>query len=149
VYPVDAAAPLRIEFFGGEVDSIRQFVPTTQHSQQVVSELHLATSREVELGGAESLAELLAIDRSGLSEASLAQWDRDLERLADGLTFDGLEFSGPYLARDGLLGYLAEDGLLVIDEPNVVAAATSELAEQVEELRLERVERGDLPVGFR
>src|SRR5262249_22128627 len=149
VYPVDAALPLRIEFFGDEVDSIRQFDPTTQRSRQIVSELHLAPSREVPLPDASAVAAIQAIDVSSLSEASLAQWTRDLERLADGVTFDGLEFYAPYLAENGSLDYLANDGLVVVDEPNAVVGAANELATQVEELRTELIGRGELPAGFR
>ena len=37
VYSPDAEAPYRVEFFGDEIDSIRQFAPETQRSLGTVA----------------------------------------------------------------------------------------------------------------
>ncbi len=39
VYPLNAAAPARIDFFGDEIESIRAFDPTTQRGAQALNEL--------------------------------------------------------------------------------------------------------------
>jgi len=149
LYPVDAELPLRIEFFGDEVESIRQFDPTTQRSKGAVGEFALSPSREVPLPTPEALAALRALDLSGLSESAGAQWQRDDERLAEGLGFDGLDFYAPYLTQHSLLDYLNSDALLVLDEVRATETAATELARQAEELKLELVERGEIPAGFR
>ncbi|MGH2461656.1 MAG: transcription-repair coupling factor, partial [Chloroflexota bacterium] len=149
VFPVDAERPSRIEFFGDEVDTIRSFDPTTQRSERAVNELTLSPSREVSLATDETLDALRAVDVGNLGESGHAQWERDLGRLADRLSFEGLEFYAPYLDRHSVLEYLRKDGLIVVDEPNAVASAADELVKQAEELRTELVERGELPRAFR
>jgi transcription-repair coupling factor (superfamily II helicase) len=47
VYPYNADAPLRIDFFGDEIDSIRAFDPTTQRSLDARSEATIAPMRQV------------------------------------------------------------------------------------------------------
>ncbi|WP_189513917.1 transcription-repair coupling factor, partial [Cerasicoccus arenae] len=42
IYPLNATAPLRIDFFGDEIDSIREFDPTTQRSGESVKEAFLS-----------------------------------------------------------------------------------------------------------
>ena len=148
VFPIDAEAPLRIEFFGDDVDTLREFDPSTQRSRRAVDALHLAPSREVPIASDAALATLHAVDAANLTETTRGQWERDLERLADGLSFDGLEFYAPYLCANTVFDYLPEDGVVIVDEPNAIAAAASELTEQAEELRAELIERGELPAGF-
>ncbi|HEX5414427.1 MAG TPA: DEAD/DEAH box helicase, partial [Chloroflexota bacterium] len=149
VYPVDAELPVRLEFFGDEIESIRQFDPTTQRSRGAVAELVLSPSRDVPLASPEAIAPLRALDLSGLSEATRAQWQRDDERLGEGLSFEGLEFYAPYLADHSLLDYLSGQDLLVLDEPRAVETAATELARQAEELKTELIERGEIPADFR
>jgi transcription-repair coupling factor (superfamily II helicase) len=149
VFPIDAEAPLRIEFFGDEVETIREFDPSTQRSRRPVDGFSLLPSREVPLATPQVWEALRAIDCSSLSDPSRAQWERDLERLADGIAFDGLEFYAPYLSSDSLFDYLPADGMVVVDEPSAVANAATDLIKQAEELRVELIERGELPAGFR
>ena len=149
VFPVDAEQPARIEFFGDEVETIRRFNPSTQRSERAVSDLTLSPSREVSLATESTLDALRAVDVDHLSESGRAQWERDLERLADGMTFEGLEFYAPFLGSDSVLDYLSENGLVVVDEPSAVANAADELIKQAEDLRGELVERGELPGSFR
>ncbi|HLZ07972.1 MAG TPA: transcription-repair coupling factor [Chloroflexota bacterium] len=149
VFPVDAEDPSRLEFFGDEVESIRRFDPTTQRSLQAVGELRLSPSREVPVAVPATLDLLRAIDVSHMNEAARGQWLRDLERLADGVPFDGIEFYAPYLASHGAAGYLAPNGLVVVDEPASVAGTSDDLASQAEELRTELLERGEIPADFR
>ena len=47
IFPPNLAAPVRIEFFGDTVETIRAFDPLTQRSLQSVEELVLLPSREI------------------------------------------------------------------------------------------------------
>ncbi len=55
VYPLNATAPVRLDFFGDELDSIRQFDPTTQRSLESTDSVTIA-SRNTSLGGSDPLA---------------------------------------------------------------------------------------------
>ncbi|MEX0321852.1 MAG: transcription-repair coupling factor [Puniceicoccaceae bacterium] len=50
IYPLNATAPVRLDFFGDELDSIRQFDPTTQRSLDSIDSVTIA-SRHTNLGG--------------------------------------------------------------------------------------------------
>jgi len=52
VYPVDADEPLRFEFFGDEIESIRRFDPTTQRSRSTCEQAVILPAREVLLHSA-------------------------------------------------------------------------------------------------
>jgi transcription-repair coupling factor (superfamily II helicase) len=49
VYPVTALQPYRLDFFGDEIESIREFDPVTQRSGAAVESISLAASPRVEL----------------------------------------------------------------------------------------------------
>ena len=42
VYPLNASAPVRLDFFGDELESLRTFDPTTQRSLETIAEVTLA-----------------------------------------------------------------------------------------------------------
>jgi transcription-repair coupling factor (superfamily II helicase) len=149
VFPVDADVPLRIEYFGDEVDTIREFDPSTQRSQKVVSRLRLSPAREVELGQEDALAALAAVPTTTLSDAGADHWSRDLIRLSGGIGFDGSEFYVPYFGTHTVVDFVPDGGLIVVDEPASVAAAASELVDQANEMRAELIDRGELPGDFR
>lgn len=148
VFPIDAESPLRIEFFGDEVDTIRRFDPSTQRSLQSVRELLLSPSREVPSAQPSVIETLKGLTRANLNEAMASRWQRDLERLAEGVTFEGMEFYAPYLTDRLALDYLPRDGLVVVDEPNGVATAAGDLVSQAENVREDLVGRGELPEHF-
>ena len=41
VYPADADSPVRLEFFGDVIDSIRRFAPETQRSQEPIERINV------------------------------------------------------------------------------------------------------------
>jgi len=59
VYPLNATAPLRIDFFGDEIDSIREFDPTTQRSGESQNETFLSPAIEAEQGQSATLLDYL------------------------------------------------------------------------------------------
>ena len=50
IYPVTATQPYRLDFFGDEIESIREFDPVTQRSGAAVESVSLAASPRVRLG---------------------------------------------------------------------------------------------------
>src|SRR3954447_3902801 len=70
VFPPSAALPVRIEFFGDEIDSLRAFDPTDQRSVDTVRELALLPATEFLLppGGADEVRQRLGRLASKLPE---------------------------------------------------------------------------------
>ncbi len=60
VYPFNAAAPVRLDFFGDELESIRRFDPTTQLTDEALPELLIAPApREMKEGAPAGLLNFL------------------------------------------------------------------------------------------
>ena len=128
LYPVQARAPYRIEFFGDEIDTIRAFDPETQRSTpgERVTEIWLTPAREALPGDGEravtELNRLLhASQATGYPPPELRQQiEQHIEHLSAGMAFPSLESYLPYIYEEEqtLLHYfphLPGDGFLVVD----------------------------------
>jgi transcription-repair coupling factor (superfamily II helicase) len=112
-------APVRVEFFGDTVDSIREFDPETQLSIAPLQEVEIAPMRELAVAGGDFRlwAERA---RQHWSDERFARALRDRTVFADeGETFPGWEWLMPlvYPRRGSLFDYLKES-VLVIEEPS-------------------------------
>src|SRR4029453_17942409 len=143
--------PVRIEFFGDEIDSLRSFDPTDQRTVGALEEAVLLPASEFlqPPGGVAALRESLGRRAARLPERLAA----DLERFSTHGTNeaaralhlgDAAEIWAPLLAPASGLDHVADETLLVIDEPGDVAEAAEFLWRQAEERRGELVESGDL-----
>jgi transcription-repair coupling factor (superfamily II helicase) len=165
VFPPDAEAPYRLEFFGDEVESIRQFSPLTQRSlgEQPVAEL---TAADVESFKQDSPAPPRPVDeasllrrRAGRSRDASSTGGRDevphTGHLCDYLPADAWtvlvepddlnEQGKHYLERvGGVRGLFSVQGVFqqVLRFPNVrISALPSPSVEATCHLRVESVER--------
>ena len=114
-------APVRVEFFGDTVDSVRKFDPETQLSVAQLKEVELVPMRELSVGADDfRLWAELARERWGDERYARALKDRTVYA-DEGETFAGWEWLIP-LARDtraSAFDYL-RDAVLVVDEPAAV-----------------------------
>jgi transcription-repair coupling factor (superfamily II helicase) len=84
VFPSAAEHPVRVEFWGDEVDTIRNFAAATQRSLDTVAHIAVDAARELVLDAeTRDTARLLARRMPGLAE--------QLELLAEGVAFEGME----------------------------------------------------------
>ena len=110
--------PVRIEFFGDEIDSIREFDPDTQRSTGELTETLITPMRD-ERAGNETLREWGDEARRHWSEDRYDRALRDRTVFADvGEEFPGWEYLLPLIRplRNSVFDYL-RDAILVIDEP--------------------------------
>jgi transcription-repair coupling factor (superfamily II helicase) len=136
--------PVRIELWGDEVDTIRAFDPATQRSTEQLEEARVGPAHEV-------LPRQLPIsfELRGLRAQFADPFARDLTTLREGQqAFPAIEFYRGYLGAATLLDYLPGDGVLVLEEPTVLAATGREFEEQVEQLHADLLERGEIPPGL-
>ncbi|MCL5291720.1 MAG: transcription-repair coupling factor [Actinobacteria bacterium] len=117
LFPSTAEHPIRVEFFGDEVESIRSF---SAGSQRTIGELEGALiygCREVAIDSERftSAADALAKTPWFAEEAG---------RLRDGFVFEGIERFTPLLFSELAtpLEYLAASGILVLDSPAEIEA---------------------------
>lgn len=125
--------PMRVEFFGDEIDSIREFDPETQRSLREVKEALIAPMRD-ERAGAEEFRRWakLACEHWGDDRYERALKDR-LVFAEEGEQFQGWEYLLPLLRplSASVFDYL-QDTVLVIDEP---AELEKQIRSTLEELQ--------------
>jgi transcription-repair coupling factor (superfamily II helicase) len=146
VFPPSAALPVRIEFFGDEIDSLRAFDPTDQRAVGPLERTTLLPASEF-LRGPVGLAEALGAKARKLPERLAA----DLERFEASATSralnvgDAAEVWAPLLAPASGLDHVPPGTLLVLDEPGDLADAADFLWRQADERRAEMIDAGELP----
>jgi len=149
VYPLDANAPIRIDFFGDEIDSLRTFDPSTQQSQSGVrlASVTIPPAREVLPSQAKTLAPRLSAWLNALPEENDIR--KDALPLSEGVPFAHLEFYGAYLYSQPvtLLNY-APDALIVIEDFEELRAAFNETIEAAELARQSLTSESRLPQDF-
>ena len=120
VFPPGQDEPVRIEFFGDEIESIRRFDPATQRSTHKLTECVLQPLTEFQKSRA-ILSELAGRMR----EAGL----RGLDLPAEGEAFAGWEtlVAGVQPRKATILDFFQKP-IVVIDEPELTAAAADRLS---------------------
>jgi transcription-repair coupling factor (superfamily II helicase) len=109
-YPLTSNHPIRIDFFGDEVDSIRLFNPLTQRSEGQAEEVLITPSCEMPLWRREqAAAQIREIATSNLREEVLEEWQSQLGSIEAGECFEGMELFAPYYTQPlaSLADYLA------------------------------------------
>jgi transcription-repair coupling factor (superfamily II helicase) len=121
VYPAEAARPVRVEFFGDEIESIRQFEVESQRSVLKVSTATLLPLAEYPQS------------RTLLRELAAAAQDTDLELSNPGEVFPGWEYLVPLVRpRENTLLSLVGDSIVVLDEPTDIESAAHRLWQRLE-----------------
>ncbi|MDH4112251.1 MAG: transcription-repair coupling factor [Actinomycetota bacterium] len=91
VFPGTARRPVRLDYWGDEVESIREFVPSTQLSTDRVVLAEVPATREL-------IPDEALRDRARVAAAQAPERFADqLGRLADGLFVEGAETLAPFL----------------------------------------------------
>ncbi|HTC85853.1 MAG TPA: transcription-repair coupling factor, partial [Candidatus Acidoferrum sp.] len=172
VFPPSSALPIRVEFFGDEIDSLRRFDPTDQRTVGKVDVAVLLPASEVllpadgvagiraRLGrGAGRLPTRLAADLERFEESaarSSAGHGRDPGRTAGSAdptsrgtraldVGDAAEVWAGVLCQATGLDHLEPGTLLVLDEPGDIAEAAEFLWRQADERRADLESSGDIP----
>ena len=148
IWPPDAINPLRIEFFGDTVDSIREFDAETQLSTGQLKEISIAPMREFAASAAD-FKDWAFFARERWPGENLSRNLKDRTDFADeGESFSGWEFLLPLVKpfKSSVFDYL-DDTIFVIDEPTTVESVVGKFYDDVERHSAALVEAGD--VGLR
>ncbi|QXE89866.1 transcription-repair coupling factor [Geomonas subterranea] len=135
IFPPDREQPVRIEFFGDLVETMRLFDPVSQRSLEPLEELVLLPSREVILS--EQVVKDLAprlkrrCDHLGIG----ADRRRELlDQLQHAIYPPGVEFLQPLFhpQLESILDYAGENAVRVLVDPAAVADALQRFGEDLE-----------------
>jgi transcription-repair coupling factor (superfamily II helicase) len=136
VFPMGAAAPLRIDLFDEEIEAIRRFDPDTQRSLDTLPSVRLLPAREVPLDP-QAVKDFRRRYRT--------RFEGDPNRgsiyrgVSEGLAPAGVEFYQPlfFASMATLFDYLPADAVIVHDAalPGALIKGWQDIAERYEERR--------------
>ena len=153
LYAPDMAAPVRMEFWGDEVDSLNTFDLSTQRREDPVEKLYVSPAREVLLGSPAGAAELLrgflAKQRGRKKTALAGCMAADLDLLDGGALPVNLDkyLAVRYPRPATILDYF-EDPILVAEEPASLREADRAAAYRRDEELKGLLEDGVLCAGL-
>ncbi|HEX9092201.1 MAG TPA: hypothetical protein VF831_11970, partial [Anaerolineales bacterium] len=126
IWTPSAEQPVRIEFFGDEIDTLRRFDPATQRTIGSIERLAISPAREFITPDPEKL-QALNIEAAGLSE-----------------------FHIPLLHPNpgNLMDYLPRNGTVLIDDLQAVRDTVQEVEEQAVGLRKDYIQDGEVSENF-
>ena len=131
VYSPEAERPVRVEFFGDEVESIRRFDPASQRSSNPIDEALLLPLTETPVNDL-----LLGAIHTRLSGKRITGTEEIVEAAvrAGGVTvFPGWEFYAPVAGADRTVFDLLPHAAVLLDEPDLLRAEFDRFWTRVEE----------------
>ncbi len=136
IFPPSEDQPIRVEFFGDEIDSVRPFNVSTQRSTAQHTALSILPANEVPTWrSGEFAASVRALDHSGLRPEVREQWQRHMRLLEEGVYFEHASFYTMPFLDCNLLHYLPQGLLLTEDAANLQDAAYGLEAQTAERKR--------------
>jgi transcription-repair coupling factor (superfamily II helicase) len=160
VFPLTSPQPLRVEFWGDEIESLRFFDVNSQRSTLPQQRFTVTVSRESIRTHALDAAAIAAIGQACERQAEQldaagralearrlrAKVARDLRRLEQGEPFDGSDHYLPFLYDEEatLVDYLPADALVVVDEPDHLGERAATLAREIDEVYRAKLAAGSV-----
>jgi transcription-repair coupling factor (superfamily II helicase) len=129
VYSPDTDRPVRVEFFGDEVESIRKFDPGTQRSSSPADEAVLLPLSETPV-----TEQLLGAIHARLSGKRISGSEEMIEqsvRSGGVNVFPGWEFYAPVAGSAGTVFDLLPDAAVIADEPELLNVELEQFWERV------------------
>ena len=136
IFPTTAEHALRLEFFGDELEQIRQFSVADQRSILGIDGKPLEPLRQVTLYPAREIIITPSVaNRARQMQHEFPNLSTMLAKIAEGMPVEGMESLAPALV-DGLVpftDYLPSDALVTLFSPEKSAARAASLVETNEE----------------
>ena len=157
LWPPADDAPVRIELFGDEVESMRRFDPMTQRSTESVERVGVRPAREWSQGDGtgQRIQDLLcSLDAAERDETAAELNDEaavlalDIEHLRNGTPTSRPDFWTQFLASSSVFDHLPPDAMILVDEPHDLAARLEDRDERARHARDELERGGRIPLGL-
>ena len=134
IFPPDLGGPVRIEFFGDFVDTIRAFDPVTQRSLQPLPELVLLPSREI-IFTDDTLKEFAVRLKKHCDAIEIPATRRRelLEQVQNGIYPPGVEYLQPLIhpGLETIFDYLNSETVTVLIDPESIDGEADRFAEEL------------------
>lgn len=123
VWPPGEPQPIRIEFFGDEIDTMRSFDPASQRTVSRIESITIGPAREILPSAAE---------KAGLALRDLAEFHIPLAHPMAG----------------SMLDFLPDETVIVLDGQEFIASAVMDIEEESLSRREEAINAGEIPADF-
>lgn len=119
IWPAQDQSPVRLEFFGDELERIRRMIAKTGQTISDLEEVVMYPANELHLTDQAVLTAKKLLYKKAENDEELAH---DLERLEERIRFEGIERYLPYLYPDAQspLAHIHPESLVVLVEPRAL-----------------------------
>ena len=153
IFPIGADAPVRIELFYDEVESIRTFDPTTQRSTSNIDRVIIPPASETlpkhtDLDLIQALTEQLDTDRLDVAAEHVERLHEELALLATGDLTTNLTFYGGFLQHGTLFDYLPAGTISITCRPAMVREAAEGADRRLTQVTAMKEHRAEAPRNF-
>ncbi len=138
IFPPTLSWPIRIEFFGNKIESIRTFDPDTQRTIEQLNQISISLASEW-YAAPRDLIHLA----TRLSNVKSENAETEMTALRQGQLPTPARY-GPLLSEATILDHLRDDALFVIDEREQIEAAASDQDDLASERRTDLADQNDL-----
>ena len=138
IFPMGSTAPLRIDFFDDEIESLRFFDPDSQLSGETIDDVQILPAREIPLDSSS-----IKVFRERYRERFEGQPSRSrvYREVSAGIAHGGIEYYLPmfFESTSTLLDYLPDDAILFVpaDHEQILDTAWQEIHDRYELCRLD------------
>jgi transcription-repair coupling factor (superfamily II helicase) len=131
VYSPEADRPVRVEFFGDEIESMRKFDPASQRSSNPVDEVLLLPLTETPV--TEEILSSINARLSGKRITGSPEVVEQAMRDSGAGVFPGWEFYAPVAGADRTIFGLLPDARVILDEPETLGLELDKIWARIEE----------------
>ncbi|MEJ7901155.1 MAG: hypothetical protein WKF63_04865, partial [Thermomicrobiales bacterium] len=152
ICPPGGEYPVRFDFFGDDIESIRTFDPHTQRSIERLKRVTLLPTSELPVWKLPEIANAIAqLDISILRDEVANDWGRRLDHIRSGSLGDSTDLFAGYLVpeKTTLLDYLPAETVVILDQPDSIALVAKQIEHQARDLSRTFRESGELPKGLK
>ncbi len=151
IFPVASEKPIRIDFWGDDVESIRAFDPATQRSEERLHEVILLPPFELPVWRLrDALPAIRSLDTRTLRPEVRDEWQRQLDLITAGDVPTAPDLCAGFLtaATSSVFDFFPSDSLLIVDKPEAQRLVLHQRAQQAAELYAGLIANGELPADI-
>lgn len=148
IYPICNDYPVRIEFLGNEIESMRSFNPDNQCSIKKVSSLMVSPAKEAIISKAKTTSTLNSIYLDNCRPEVKQYIEEDLIKLKQNQWCTNAEFYFPMFNHGNIFHYLPDETVIVLDDIEEVKTVIERLNKESTASRDIKITDGSLPVSF-
>ena len=151
VFSPGMESPVRVEFLGNNIESMRLFDIQTQKSLKTVDMYRILPAKEwtpqsIDKSEVEKLCSV--VDFSNCSLETQEAFDQDLINISSGHSIqNGVIYNGAF-CKESILNFLSGDSVLLFEQQDDIESEARNLDEHENKIRFNKEKRGLIPYNF-